>query len=120
MDKENKMHLIINKTDKTFCFQDKFYGDLPSDSVVIKDYSKPDDINSYVVNDANDGIVVNNQVIKDARITEIDTRLDAIDKLSIRSLRAKSNGRGVAQDDTKLTELDDEALLLREERATLI
>ena len=53
------------------------------------------------------------------RIAWIDNRLDEIDNLSIRSLRSKSNGRGNAQDDTKLTELDDEAIALRTERGTL-
>lgn len=59
------------------------------------------------------------QMAKDTRIAEIDARLVEIDILSIRSLRSKSNGRGNAQDDTKLTELDDEAIALRIERATL-
>ena len=57
--------------------------------------------------------------INTARIFEIDVRLDEIDKLSVRSLRSKSDGRGNAQDDTKLTDLDDEAIALRTERATL-
>jgi len=57
--------------------------------------------------------------IANARILEIDIRLDEIDRLSIRSLRSKSNGRGNSQDDTKLTELDDEAITLRAERETI-
>lgn len=60
------------------------------------------------------------QQAKDARIAEIDTRLTEIDVASVRPLRSKSNGRGIAQDDTTLTDLDDEAILLRTERATLV
>ena len=56
---------------------------------------------------------------KNNRIAEIDIRLKEIDILSIRSLRSKSNGRGNSQDDTKLTELDDEAIALRDERIIL-
>ena len=59
------------------------------------------------------------QLVKDNRIAEIYARLDKIDILSIRSLRSKSNGRGNADDDTKLTELDDEAIALRAERDIL-
>ena len=53
------------------------------------------------------------------RVTEIDSRLDEIDKLTIRSLRSINRGRGTPTDDTKMTELDDEAEALRIERATL-
>jgi len=75
---------------------------------------------------ANDGVVEPeftqaqlDQQVKDKRIAEIDARLDKIDILSIRSLRSKSNGRGNSHDDTKLAELDDEAIALRTERAIL-
>ncbi len=54
------------------------------------------------------------------RVVEIDTRLDKIDILSVRSLRSKTNGRGNAADDSTLLALDDEAIDLRTERATLI
>lgn len=53
------------------------------------------------------------------RITEIKTRLDQIDIESIRALRAKSVGKGKAQDDTKLSALDTEADNLRAELATV-
>ena len=53
------------------------------------------------------------------RVIEIDTRLDEIDRLTIRSLRSINRGRGNAQDDTTMTELDDEAIALRAERQTL-
>ena len=56
---------------------------------------------------------------KDKRMADIDTRLSEIDILSIRSLRSKSNGRSNSGDDAKLTELDDEAIILRTERGTL-
>lgn len=53
------------------------------------------------------------------RIAEIDTRLDEIDKLSARALRSKAINRGNAQDDSTLALLDDEAILLRDERVAL-
>lgn len=60
------------------------------------------------------------QQAKDIRISEIDARLFEIDIASVRALRSKSNGRGQPADDTQLTALDDEAIALRAERATLV
>lgn len=59
------------------------------------------------------------QQVKDKRIAEIDTRLDQIDMESVRSLRSKTNGRGVQADNDILLALDNEAINLREERAAL-
>ena len=57
------------------------------------------------------------EIGKEKRI--IDTRLDEIDKLSIRSLRAKGNSRDNQSDRDRLIALDDEAVVLRIERDTL-
>lgn len=59
-------------------------------------------------------------VVAQARIAEIDIRLGELDTLSIRALRTKGVGRGVAKDDESLTTYEDEAELLRAERATLL
>lgn len=53
------------------------------------------------------------------RIAEIKQRLVQIDQESIRAMRSKQLARGKAQDDSKLTALDDEADALRVELATL-
>jgi len=52
------MILIINKTTKKFHFQDKLYGDLQVDEVAILNYTIPSDIGIYVVNDTNDGLII--------------------------------------------------------------
>jgi len=54
------------------------------------------------------------------RVAEIDARLSEIDILSIRSLRAKGNGRDSQADRDRLTQLDDEAITLRAERDAII
>lgn len=54
-----------------------------------------------------------------ARTAEIMARLSEIDLLSVRALRAKSIGRGQAQDDSTLTALEDEADALRLELSGL-
>ena len=56
------MYLIINKTDKSFYFADKLYGELPSDNVAIIDYNKPNSLDNYVVNNSNDGIVIDETI----------------------------------------------------------
>jgi len=59
------------------------------------------------------------QQAKDKRKAEIDTRLDEIDRLTIRSLRSINRGRGNTSDDSIMTALDDEAITLRTERGAL-
>lgn len=51
------------------------------------------------------------------RIAEIDSRLEELDHLSIRSLRAKGNGRDNQSDRDVLIALDDEAVILRAGRS---
>ena len=53
------------------------------------------------------------------RAKEIMQRLAQIDVDSIRALRAKMIGNGKAADDTRLSELDDEATSLRTELAAI-
>lgn len=66
-------------------------------------------------------IVAEYEAYKDIadRIVEIDTRLNDIDSLSIRSLRAKGNSRDSQDDRDTLLALDDEAGVLRAERGQL-
>jgi len=54
------------------------------------------------------------------RIAEIDTRLLEIDKESVRPTRAMMAGTATEQDTWKVNELEQEAILLREERANLL
>lgn len=53
------------------------------------------------------------------RIGEIKNRLSQIDIESIRAIRAKQLNRGKPADDSKLTDLDNEAATLRAELADL-
>lgn len=59
------------------------------------------------------------QQVKDARISEIDARLSEIDLQSLRPLRAIANGTQTDIDIHTLNTLDEEAITLRTERATL-
>ena len=61
------MLLIINKTDKTFVFQDKLYGTLTANQVKVDNQTPPDDLSLYRVNATDDGIELNLQAIEDAK-----------------------------------------------------
>jgi hypothetical protein len=56
---------------------------------------------------------------EEIRSTEIKARLNQIDNLTIRPLRAKLAGKATADDEKKLGELEDEAEALRAELAGL-
>lgn len=70
------MYLIINKTTKAFYFADKLYGELPTNSVAIANYTKPTDVSLYVVNATNDGLVIDEvfelSMAKTAKLKEIE------------------------------------------------
>jgi hypothetical protein len=57
--------------------------------------------------------------IKLNRIAEIKSELASIDNQTIRALRAKTSGKGVAADDAKIKELDDKSDVLRAELQAL-
>lgn len=106
----------------------KYYVDINGDYIGAFDGATPPDGSIEVPEPPKDARQVwsNNtwqplsaDILGAERITEIDARLDEIDMLSVRSLRAKGNGRDNQDDRDRLIALDDEAVVLRTERDTL-
>ena len=81
------MYLIINKTTKKFYFADNIYATLPSDNVAIKDYLKPDDATNYVVSGNNDGIVIDDAKLIKISNSDINSKIDILEKSLLRPLR---------------------------------